>query len=555
MRCLMGALLVVFMAAAEATAQSNPTVVSDSVGYSYYDFITNGSSKRNIENYEDGTAVLCRVASLVADPAFPDRGPYWGYYDGGAWTEDWLRISDVRAGGPAGLGRFPSQKQFVVYGSPTRIVVQNAPHTYDWTTRTIGSAALWPTAAADDAGYVHIVGSAQGSFSASAIRYTRLSVDGSVNDWTDVNLWTLTGADTLLDPREADAYDVDARANTVVAVQAVEDYGYLVMFTSTDNGVNWAHQIIESPPISFPSEAAFIDPYLAIDASGNPHVFWTTLTADGLGNFGYSGANSIRHWSALTGETIVIELPDILPDWQSLINRHMPINPGANAGFFATPSAGTDANGVLYVAFTCAHSTADTSMDPNNRGAYNHIFLATSEDGGLTWSSPLDINAGVTGRDFMWANMARRVGNPTNPNRAGWLIANADALPGNNVQNASHQFTRSAVMAYTFEPVIVDVPNHNHRRVYRLLQNHPNPFNPSTTISFETGRAGYAELTVYNILGERIRTLHSGELTAGVHSVTWDGKDALGRAVASGIYLYRLEAGGVSVTRKMTVIR
>ncbi len=89
---------------------------------------------------------------------------------------------------------------------------------------------------------------------------------------------------------------------------------------------------------------------------------------------------------------------------------------------------------------------------------------------------------------------------------------------------------------------------------FRLLPGRPNPFNPRTSIRFERPVAGPARLAVFDGAGRRVRVLVEGSLTAGVHEAAWDGRDAAGRAVGSGTYLARLEAGGdVAVVRLMLV--
>jgi hypothetical protein len=90
---------------------------------------------------------------------------------------------------------------------------------------------------------------------------------------------------------------------------------------------------------------------------------------------------------------------------------------------------------------------------------------------------------------------------------------------------------------------------------YRLDQNFPNPFNPVTQISFSLERAGMVSLKVYNIHGQLLRTLVSLEMQAGVHSIEWDGADADGDPVASGVYFYRLESLDFSDVKKMMLIK
>jgi hypothetical protein len=85
--------------------------------------------------------------------------------------------------------------------------------------------------------------------------------------------------------------------------------------------------------------------------------------------------------------------------------------------------------------------------------------------------------------------------------------------------------------------------------------NRPNPFNPSTVIPFELPVAGQVTLEIYDVRGRLVRRLVNGQLPAGFHSATWDGRDHSGRGVASGLYLSMLRAGGETITRKLTLLR
>jgi len=85
--------------------------------------------------------------------------------------------------------------------------------------------------------------------------------------------------------------------------------------------------------------------------------------------------------------------------------------------------------------------------------------------------------------------------------------------------------------------------------------NYPNPFNPSTTIEFILPDAGAARLEIYDIIGRRVTTLLAGERPAGVHSLVWNGRDANGLRVTSGVYIARLGAGGHTVNRRMLLMK
>ncbi|MCK4856596.1 MAG: T9SS type A sorting domain-containing protein, partial [candidate division Zixibacteria bacterium] len=85
--------------------------------------------------------------------------------------------------------------------------------------------------------------------------------------------------------------------------------------------------------------------------------------------------------------------------------------------------------------------------------------------------------------------------------------------------------------------------------------NYPNPFNPSTVIEFALPRTRQVELSVFNLLGQRVTTLVDEELSPGAYRVTWDGRDLYGNEAASGVYFYRLRTEDWVETRKMTLLK
>jgi len=90
----------------------------------------------------------------------------------------------------------------------------------------------------------------------------------------------------------------------------------------------------------------------------------------------------------------------------------------------------------------------------------------------------------------------------------------------------------------------------------RLLPNHPNPFNPATTIAFELPRSAHVSLRIHDLAGRLVRTLIAGESrAAGRHQVTWRGDLDGGARAASGVYVYRLEAGGEVLSRRMALLK
>jgi len=93
-------------------------------------------------------------------------------------------------------------------------------------------------------------------------------------------------------------------------------------------------------------------------------------------------------------------------------------------------------------------------------------------------------------------------------------------------------------------------------REFALHQNYPNPFNPTTSISFTLpGGPHRTTLKIYNVKGQQVRTLVDASLKPGFHTITWDGRDAHGRPVSSGVYLYTLRTGPFVDTQKMVLLK
>ena len=89
----------------------------------------------------------------------------------------------------------------------------------------------------------------------------------------------------------------------------------------------------------------------------------------------------------------------------------------------------------------------------------------------------------------------------------------------------------------------------------RLEQNVPNPFNPGTTIEYQARAGEHIRLSIYTVRGQRIRTLVDRIAAGGIQRAAWDGRDHSGAPVASGVYVYRLEAASQTLSRKMLLLK
>jgi len=200
----------------------------------------------------------------------------------------------------------------------------------------------------------------------------------------------------------------------------------------------------------------------------------------------------------------------------------------------------------------------------------NHLPLALEE----TVEVPVDINSTVSGgftlkaTDFRipegmsltFNNLATGESTPMGPDFETTIEVTADQQSKASAEalvsapEKLRQTTSSAAYSITIAPDVItsvddgglDVPNK-----VELQQNFPNPFNPSTTIQYALPAQSQVNLTVYDMLGQRVATLLSGQVqSAGSHSVNFDASN-----LSSGVYIYRLQAGSQSITRKMILLK
>lgn len=137
---------------------------------------------------------------------------------------------------------------------------------------------------------------------------------------------------------------------------------------------------------------------------------------------------------------------------------------------------------------------------------------------------------------------------------AGWL--NFEHTIGGNVLGDRKKHLRSSdfLMDLDFATDVIHNPILR-PSTFELSNSYPNPFNPSTTISYALPEAAHVRIEVINVLGAWIKTLVDGPKNAGQHAVRWDGTDHSGARVSSGTYLYRVAVDGYTQTRKMLLLK
>ena len=129
-----------------------------------------------------------------------------------------------------------------------------------------------------------------------------------------------------------------------------------------------------------------------------------------------------------------------------------------------------------------------------------------------------------------------------------WNVLATDGLDDTPAANGPRNITVDVTAVGVDEgPAIPDV--------FALHQNYPNPFNPNTTIAYDVPEVSHVRIDIYNLLGQKIRTLVNGEHAPAYYHARWDGTTDAGAIVASGMYIYRIDAGKFSAIRKLVIMK
>ena len=187
---------------------------------------------------------------------------------------------------------------------------------------------------------------------------------------------------------------------------------------------------------------------------------------------------------------------------------------------------GTDAQGVQFDVMADGAKVAKVEDGSAFRG--NSLSAYSEANGGFTYavaSTEGTVNGGVV------------------------AVINLDGK-AKSVKLANIQIVEKSVAKLATDVTAMGIPSE-----FALGANYPNPFNPTTNINFSLPENVNVRLEVYDMTGRLVKSLVRGQLDAGVHTITWNGQDNAGTQVASGVYLYRLQAGTFVQTKTMTLLK
>ncbi len=277
--------------------------------------------------------------------------------------------------------------------------------------------------------------------------------------------------------------------------------------------------------IHFENNAWFDTPALVngLFSWGNDGWCWPLLAADGSDSLDASGA--------------VVELCDTMltvaeqSKWMDDSTAHQIADHGVSeTNNIHAPDLGFNLD-EIYVETQILRNK--DWLDNGVHNTYTDYFWMHQADNDpvqVQWPLPMDFSYSTSSAAYTHASGGYPVGDLNNfPSRyADWLAA------GLGTDDEVSQITPSE---------------------FTLAQNYPNPFNPSTSISFALDRNADINLSIYNMLGQKVKTLIEGSKNAGIHTLQWNGLDETGQSVSTGIYLYKLTSGSKSITKKMAFMK
>ncbi len=175
---------------------------------------------------------------------------------------------------------------------------------------------------------------------------------------------------------------------------------------------------------------------------------------------------------------------------------------------------------------------------------FDYCYIAGSADGGTTWDT------------LMTDTVSQRTAHNTLDIS---VYAGQSAILLRFIYNESGGYNKwwaiDNVIIRGYSDGIGVKENVREPNSFNLYHNYPNPFNPSTTISYYLPGSEKVRVTVFNSLGQEIRTLVNGRQSQGLQTIQWDGKDNHGVSVSSGIYIYRVQAGSTVKSGKMMMLK
>ncbi|MDZ7316494.1 MAG: T9SS type A sorting domain-containing protein [candidate division KSB1 bacterium] len=368
-----------------------------------------------------------------------------------------------------------------------------------------------------------------------------------------------------------------------VAIAVLDQGGDVYLVESTDQGETWPETATNITNFGdglidgfggyeTPRPDRFID--ALYDKHGNLHLVWEAsyflddTQKDQRHPWPNAGADApyladfkpvLQHWSPQTGVTTaaVSKAP------QKDLDAAYRLMSGRSRGcLVSSPTLAYDAEkDILYVGYVQYDEEHGKFTDPANDPygesvarfvAYGDLYVAASLDHGTSWTTPVNITNTPTFDERCFVLNEQVVDGKLH------AMFMADEQPGFEFFGYLPSVV-SSVYYYAFEAdkIVSKVSDQQATPIkdFELYPAYPNPFNSAGTLRFFAAQTAHVELAVYDINGNKIKTLLNQQVPQGAHSIRWDGTTDRGESVSSGIYLFRLKTESGTLTQKLTLLK
>ncbi len=385
---------------------------------------------------------------------------------------------------------------------------------------------------------------------------------------TDAVVRKTSAADPLVSTEVGLTLDSDASENPVrrspngdyLAIVTDDGAQFVYLYTSEDGGDTWTEEVIGeqlvSPIINRPGyQPLFINfgqRSHAVDNNGVVHVGYNGYSYNISGN-DTTFAFPALYWNSNHKNWIAISDED-----EELDADLAPARPGNGIGnAYPTPSVSPDGQvvSVLYQApeFVSGALNIYPGDGTGNSTPIYYTFIkhTHSANGGATFSDPV-VASGEPNESDVFPTAYDWLTNDGNQYTVRYMYM-VDAIPGVSLFAANNSASNDTYWAYdefTFTAVPESVEDQELVNSFSLTQNYPNPFNPSTTIKYSVPQLTNVSLKIYDVLGKEVSTLVNAQQAQGVYEVTFDASN-----LASGMYIYTIQAGSFTSSKKMLLMK
>lgn len=530
----------------------------EAVGTTYWDAQSYGGMSTRIYAAPNGLPTVSWLYSN--NESHTVRGTGYNVRTGGAWSIVNDNIESIRTGFPASGILADGSEVAISHTTATTPwqlwVAKKAPGASTWTESSIpgppgGIRMLWPKIAigGPDNMSIHVIGiTAQvggttfGSIYQGMdghILYYR-STDGGTT-WDKQNI-IIPGLDsTRYSGFSADSYNIDASGNTVaVGVFLSQAWDDVRLFKSEDNGDSWSDILVYDfpdaiqgydpmPGVSYTEDDIPVDTLapnslavmtndgfgsILIDPIGQAHVWFGKMYVvdtdfeDSTYSW-YPQTNGLMYWKESFGAEPPREITGALDydgDGFIGISDLEEIAPYGGGGISSFPSAGIDANGTIYLAYSALHELYKTNLGVDDE-FYRHLYLVKSTDGGETWGDPHELTVPPYVEEFtadffecVYPSVPRHIGEKV------WVLYQQDDLPGSFVWGNHHQALDNRMMWVEVDPAdipvgVLEAPKADPAFDISIA---PNPAVSVAQLTVTLSGDGAALVEVFDLLGKRV---------------------------------------------------